>query len=101
MSLHFALGRQGSWPELFKLQLGGSLSFSKDWRPFAPLESSGISPGQVEHWAGFLHLPVVDDVEECSGALQQGGGGRAEGQVPGLGCSGFRVCHGGQGAFRP
>lgn len=40
---------------------------------------------------GFLRLPVVPDVEERGGMLQQGCRGRAEGKILGRGCSVFRV----------
>lgn len=43
----------------------------------------------------LLRLPVVTDVQECSGTLHQGNGVRAEGETPGLGCCVFRVYHGG------
>lgn len=72
-------------------KIEGSLLF---WKPEG-------SPGEGGCQAPLLPLPVLADVDQCAGASQHVRRGRAEGDIPVLGFSAFRVYHGGQGAISP
>lgn len=96
-----ALCKPSSWPGLFTLKLGGSLFTEQCLKALCPLGKLRGSPAELECWTSFLRLPVVADVQDCSGTLHQRCGGTAEGEVLGLGCSVTTVYDGGQGAFSP